>query len=282
MGFPYHIARWTYLCRINGIKVAVASAGAGPLDAWLSKQLIKNSLNRFTYRSFRDEMSKGLIDDLGVSGDTYVCPDLAFSVPVPDGAERASDGYRKDVAIVGLPFRKPGHWENPDQGIYGQYLNSLAEFASWLLQAGYTVRLVTTHVRTDSIFVNDLKSLCRFRGLKAAGRLIEEPAESFEQIMAQLSEAEIVVASRFHGVVFSYLLGRPVLGISYHPKVRTLMKNFGQEEFCVELPTLDVKDLKTRFLLLEFNQARARKHIQETVSVYRDALEEQYQKLLNL
>lgn len=283
MGFPYEIARWTHLCRIGGTKVAVASSGAGPLDAWIAKRLIRSALNRFTYRSFRDERSKGIIEDLGIRGDTHVYPDLVFSLPVPVALERASRENRKEVAIVGLPYQKPGWWEDPNSDIYERYVNSMADFTSWLLQAGYTVRLVTTHVRIDSAFINDLKSKLRSRRLNIfGGRLVAEPAESFEQIMAQLSKTRVVVASRFHGVVFSYLLGRPVLGISYHPKIRTLMKDFGQEEFCVDLPTLDVNELRKRFLLLERNETRCRNQIQKTVGVYRDSLEEQYQRLLYL
>lgn len=283
MGFPYSISQWIHLCRVSGTKVAVVSAGAGPLDSWASKRLIRSALRRSAYRSFRDEYSKQLVEDLGLRGDTYVFPDLAFSLTIPDAAPIAWPENRKEVAITGLPYRKPGWWENPNAEAYERYLDSMAEFAFWLLNAGYTVRLVPTQFRMDPEFINDLKSRIQLRGLRAfASRLVAEPAGTFEQIMAQLSKASVVVTSRFHGVVFSYLLGRPVLGISYHPKINELMKDFGQEEFCVDLPTLDFDDLRRRFRRLEANKLRASNRIQRTVGLYRDSLEEQYERLLRL
>ena len=44
MGFPYSISQWIHLCRVSGTKVAVVSAGAGPLDSWASKRLIRSAL----------------------------------------------------------------------------------------------------------------------------------------------------------------------------------------------------------------------------------------------
>ncbi len=283
MGFPYSISQWTHLCRISGTKVAVVSAGAGPLNSWASKRLIGSALRQTAYRSFRDEYSKQLVEDLELRGDTYVFPDLAFSLTIPDAAPIAWPENRKDVAITGLPYRKPGWWENPNAEAYGRYLDSVAEFASWLLNAGYTVRLVPTQFRMDPEFISDLKSRIQLRGLRAfASRLVAEPAGTFEQVLAQLSKASVVVTSRFHGVVFSYLLGRPVLGISYHPKINELMKDFGQEEFCVDLSTLDIDDLRRRFRRLEANKLRASNRIQRTVGLYRVSLEEQYERLLRL
>ncbi len=283
MGFPYSISQWTHLCRISGTKVAVVSAGAGPLNSWASKRLIGSALRQTAYRSFRDEYSKQLVEDLELRGDTYVFPDLAFSLTIPDAAPIAWPENRKDVAITGLPYRKPGRWENPNAEAYGRYLDSVAEFASWLLNAGYTVRLVPTQFRMDPEFISDLKSRIQLRGLRAfASRLVAEPAGTFEQVLAQLSKASVVVTSRFHGVVFSYLLGRPVLGISYHPKINELMKDFGQEEFCVDLSTLDIDDLRRRFRRLEANKLRASNRIQRTVGLYRVSLEEQYERLLRL
>jgi polysaccharide pyruvyl transferase WcaK-like protein len=159
----------------------------------------------------------------------------------------------------------------------------MAVFTSRLIQGGYAVRLVTTHARMDSEFINDLKSrLCAKQLKKVADQLAAKSTESFEQIMAMLSKANIVVASRLHAVVFSYLFGIPVIGISYHPKIQSLMRDFGQGEFCVKLTSMDVDDLWERFNMLEHNEARARNQIRKTAEGFRKSLEKQYQELLSL
>lgn len=46
---------------------------------------------------------------------------------------------------------------------------------------------------------------------------------------------EIVVTSRFHGVLLSQLHEKPVLAISYHKKIDCLMDDTGQGDFVVPI-----------------------------------------------
>jgi polysaccharide pyruvyl transferase WcaK-like protein len=282
-GFPYSIFRWIRSCRQNGTKVAVVSAGAGPIDSWLSRRLFRSALELCAYRSFRDVESKQLVESLGVKGRTHVFPDLVFSLPVPDAVAAAETGNPKEVAILGIPYRKPGWWENPDAHAYGRYLEAMSEFTCWLLNQGYGVRLVATQAKMDPTFVEDLKAHILQRGVLALeSRIVAEPAETFEQLMGQLAQASIVVTSRFHGVVFSYLLGRPVIGVSYHPKINVLMKDCGQQEFCLDLSGLQADDLRRTFIRLEADRKAACRQILGTVDRNRAALDEQYENLLQL
>jgi polysaccharide pyruvyl transferase WcaK-like protein len=91
-----------------------------------------------------------------------------------------------------------------------------------------------------------------------------------------------VVTSRFHGVVFSYLLGRPVIGVSYHPKINALLKDFGQQEFCLDLSRLQADDLRRTFIRLEADRKDASRQILGMVDRNRAALEGQYENLLQL
>jgi polysaccharide pyruvyl transferase WcaK-like protein len=283
MGFPYSIFRWTRLCRQTGTKVAVVSTGAGPIDSWLSRSLFQSALNQCAYRSFRDEESKKLAESIGLKGRTHVFPDLAFSLPIPEAAAAAQSGNPREVAILGIPYRKPGMWENPDPRVYGRYLEAMSEFTCWLLDQGYGVRLVATQVTMDPPFVEDLKARIRQKGLSALdSRIVAEPAGTFEQLMVQLAQSSMVVTSRFHGVVFSYLLGRPVVGVSYHPKINALMEDFAQQEFCLDLPRLQADDLRRTFTRLESDRQRACRQILGTVDRNRAALDEQYRNLLQL
>ena len=282
-GFPYRIFQWTRVCRQNGTKVAVVSTGAGPIDSWLSRRLFRSALEQCAYRSFRDEESKQLVESLGVKGRTHVFPDLAFSLPVPEAAAAAKSGNPKEVAILGIPYRKPGLWENPDPHAYGCYLEAMSAFTCWLLDQGYGVRLVATQVKMDLPFVEDLKAHIRQKGLLAPDlRIVAEPAETFEQLMVQLARSSMVVTSRFHGVVFSYLLGKPVVGVSYHPKINVLMKDCGQREYCLDLPGLQADDLRRTFIRLEADRQGACQKILEAVDRNRAALDEQYQNLLQV
>ena len=55
------------MARARGAKIAFVSVGAGPISSSLSKLLFRWSLSLASYRSFRDEGSRKLIESLGVS-----------------------------------------------------------------------------------------------------------------------------------------------------------------------------------------------------------------------
>jgi polysaccharide pyruvyl transferase WcaK-like protein len=44
-----------------------------------------------------------------------------------------------------------------------------------------------------------------------------------EQLCAQLTQTDMVVATRFHNILLALMLNQPVLPLSYHEKVRSLM-----------------------------------------------------------
>jgi polysaccharide pyruvyl transferase WcaK-like protein len=56
-----------------------------------------------------------------------------------------------------------------------------------------------------------------------------------------------VVAARFHNVLLSYVLGRPVLSASYQAKIEALMAEFGQSEFVLPIADATAPEMIDRF-----------------------------------
>ena len=78
------------------------------------------------------------------------------------------------------------------------------------------------------------------------------------------------------------MLGKPVLGISYHPKITELMKDFGQERFCIDIDKLDADLMMKRFRELESMKNEVSKLVLEKVAINKHLLEDQYRQLLEL
>ena len=281
--YPYSLFRWSLYCRIKGVKLAVVSAGAGPIKGYLSKKLIKIGLSNCAYRSFRDDYSKKLVEALGVKGENHVYPDLVFGLDLPDHEPSQHSDADKIVAFNALPYREPGSWEDPNRNIYQGYRRLLVQFVSWLLEEKYIVHLVPTQAPMDVDFLADL------RGSVVTGltdRLHLEPPRDpgwgVNEIISQFSRASMVVTTRFHGIVFPYLLGKPVLALSYHPKMTELMRDFGQARFCFDIESLDFCTLVKGFKDLESMQKYASRRIQERVEFSKCLLDKQYQELMQL
>jgi len=281
--YPYRIFLWSLLSRLAKVKVAVVSVGAGPIDSAMGKRLIRYALNSATYRSFRNENSKKLIEGLGVDARNRICPDLAFSLehPLINSAARHANGT--EVVIAGLPYRKPGVWTNPSEAKYEHYLDSLAIFASWLLQNDYVVRLLPTQIKMDAVFIEELYDrIISYGSPTPKHSVIVEAVESFDQLMSQLAKARIVITSRYHGVIFSYLLGKPVIGIAPHRKVTDVMASFGQEEFCIDADEVSAELLRAKFKSLEAKGLRFADKAEKQLQAYKLDLNQQYENLLQL
>jgi polysaccharide pyruvyl transferase WcaK-like protein len=98
--------------------------------------------------------------------------------------------------------------------------------------------------------------------------------------MRQIADADVIVASRFHGVLLSYLLGKLALGVSYHSKTAELMREMGQAEFCIDIEALDLAALSERFERLRERGPSIRRRTETIVTAHRRALENQYELVL--
>ena len=80
-------------------------------------------------------------------------------------------------------------------------------------------------------------------------------------------------------VVFAHLLNKPVLALSHHPKVATLMNDIGLSEYCVDMDSFDWDLLLKRFSLLVRNGESIKGVMAETLDGYRRKLASQFDDL---
>jgi polysaccharide pyruvyl transferase WcaK-like protein len=156
-----------------------------------------------------------------------------------------------------------------------------------LLERGYTVRLLIGET-VDTRAVQDICQIIKTSGhvsgissSQKAPQLIVEPINSLHDVMRQIGDTDIVVATRFHNVVCALKLARPTISIGYEAKNDAVMTDLGLGEFCQSLEDLDLERLDkqlTELLTrnehyravirqnLEATQLRVKQHEQELLS----------------
>lgn len=280
----YDILRWSILARLCGCKVLFVSVGAGPIRNRLSRWFVTTALAFANYRSYRDDFSKNYLKSVGfhANGDA-VYPDLAFSLSFPrDGTSQSTD--RKD-AVVGLgimTYFNRRHSSEGGEGTYKGYIDKLAAFATWLVRHGYNVRLLIGDAAYDGRVRQDLKAQLDTSGLREdeLQKILDEPAASADDVLAQIADSDIVVASRFHNVLLALMLGKPVLAISYHEKVDALLAGVGLQQFRQDIEHIDLEQLVLKFLELEANIEPLKLQIETETKGYRRALTKQYDHII--
>ena len=88
------------------------------------------------------------------------------------------------------------------------------------------------------------------------------------EFLSQLSQVDCVVTCKFPVVVFAHLLNVPVLAISHHPKVATLMDDFELSEYCVDIRKFDVDLLTSTFDRLVANMDDIKACVSRKVACY--------------
>ena len=289
---PYSLLLWTFLAKLHKAKVFFVSVGAGPIDSPFSQLLIKNALSLADYRSYRDEKSKKLIERIGFKREDPIVPDLAHSLSIShilnsNGEKgekvektKADSQYKHEVGVGPMSYFDPRIWPERDQAVYMNYLTKLACIISRLIKQGYSIRLFPGEADHDSHVIRDLiKILEKQDGFILDGRIILEQVDTVDKLMEQFSSVEIVIASRFHGVLLPLLLNKPVLALSYHEKINVLMEDIGQSAYCLPIDQFEVEDVIDRFNSLEKNKQFSKIQIEARIKEYQSALDDQYDYL---
>jgi polysaccharide pyruvyl transferase WcaK-like protein len=278
-GAPYALFRWAAAARLCGTKLYFVSTGAGPIHRRLSRTMLTYVAKWAHYRSFRDMVSKDFLTGLGI--DTRmdaVYPDLAFKLPIP--APRAVSAVRPVTVALGL--MDYNGWQGHalcDTAVYAIYLTKMVQCAEALLGKGYRVRLLVGEI-ADQRAVADLVLGLEQRGYAAAtggaARIVAEPVGSLHDLMRQMQDTNVVVASRFHNVICALKLSKPTVAIGYEAKHDALMADFGLADFCQHIEQFDVQRLLEQIAELLRGAAEYEDMIRERlVTIHRRLLQQE-------
>lgn len=284
-GLHYDILKWSLIAKLRRCKVIFVSVGVGPLSNRTSKRFVKAVLALADYRSYRDDFSKRYLQELHFDApDDPVFPDLAFSLPpaiVPPAAP-SRDGQKAVVAVGIITYSNLRENSGSDSA-YRQYIARLSTFVSWLCAHNYRIQLLIGDAVHDHRARLDLRSSLEAQGLiYDEAWMVDEPASSVDQVISQLARAKLVVASRFHNVLLALWLNKPVLAISFHEKVDSLMNAVGLADFGQDIEEIDVDKMTEQFLALERMSDVIASQIRQKADAYRFALDEQYNRIFSM
>ena len=71
--------------------------------------------------------------------------------------------------------------------------------------------------------------------------MLDETAESFEKLLSHIEATDFVVGTRFHNLLFSLLMGKPVIAITFHHKCSSLMAEMGLADYCQDIDEVTAK-----------------------------------------
>jgi polysaccharide pyruvyl transferase WcaK-like protein len=280
-GYPFTLLKWTLLCKLTGTKVALLSVGAGPIEAPLSKFFVRRLLSLVDYRSYRDAISSRLVESIGSKGSHPVFPDLVYSIQLPAPRPAPPAGAKVVVGTNPVPFFSSYYWPTPDEAKYQDYIHKFAKFAEWLAKNGRSVLFFPTQTRADVRTINDIRSAMNGSG-NSPDLLQCNPITYLDDLVSEISRADIIIANRYHGILISLMMNKPVLGVAYHEKSRALLTQAGQGDYVLNIEDFKTEDLVKKFTEMEARAPEIKREIAERMAPLRKALEDQYDTVFAL
>jgi polysaccharide pyruvyl transferase WcaK-like protein len=250
-GHPATLFFWALACRLRRKPFIVLSVGGVPLHSRLSRWFTRRALEWSRYASFRDEDTAEIAKSLGFRRPCPIAPDLAWGLQhgskeghARRDASRPMDERPTVIAVSPMVYQHPALWPQGDAQCYADYVDKLAAFCAQLAGQGHKVVLFASQIRSDPVAIGDV--LARIPPVLRDKLRVQQVANSAE-LLRCLAHADIVVATRFHGVVLSLLAGRPALSVSYQQKNDSVLADLGEARYALDVHRFSLADLDQRF-----------------------------------
>jgi polysaccharide pyruvyl transferase WcaK-like protein len=235
------------------------------------------------YRSYREPGSKDFATEIGVdTASDPVLPDMVFSLPHPGGEAPRVNWPPRDIALGVMAYKGWNVAGSAADAIYAAYLKKIVWLTKALLDSGLRVRLLIGNRGSDVRTVRHLREALAGHPRAADGALVAADIQTHDDVLREIGAADLVVASRFHNILKSVLLGRPAISISYARKNDELMKEMGLGDYCHPIEQFDPARVLDQVRQMASLPQPPTATIERRVTEYRVALAAQFDRLIDL
>lgn len=218
------------LAQLMGKKTFIYSQGIGPITLRRNRRFTASVLRRASGIVVRDSKSRDLLVEIGVP-ENLICvtadpvirvkkadPAQGLSILKKEGCER-----KENTLTIGWAVKS----RRPDPAFYDE----IAKCIRWLKEEhnADSVLIPFFHSEDLSVCETIAESLNDEVGCLRQKYLSDET-------LSIIGCMDILVGIRLHSLIYSAVMGVPMIGISYDPKVDSFLASIDQKSLC------DVKD----------------------------------------
>lgn len=276
-----------------GVPAVKYSQALGPFHNAYNRILAKLVLPGLKLILARGRLTKAHLSAAGICKNVQLCADGAFSMPVDASVRKRvqkKSGPAGKSRMAALSVSSVVEKKCRKAGI--DYCRIMAGFIRYLTNQGWQVflfpnaaRMHSAKPRNNDLMTGDAvaaaywkqensgwksgrKQLAgSFGSLKTAGMqegLIWERREmDAEEIRARIAQCEVLVACRFHAMVFALSEQVPVLLTGWSHKYQEVMEQFGLAEYAADFSNLSLEGLCSSFDAFMENQEEIRRRIKK-------------------
>lgn len=221
--------QFAFLAKLFAKKVITLALGVGPLKSKFVRWFTKVVFKLPDCISVRDKYSYNYLKNLGVDKTVNITSDPAFLLKMKESYKNRN--ISKSKLKIGFALR---NWINLD-------ITSLVKTIEWLIcELNAEVILIPfefsykSKLGSDIDFIKYLFRKINVPNIKKQNLVIKCNMMDYQKIMDIISKLDLLIAMRFHAIIFSFLQNIPVIGIVYDEKVRELFREFNILSFILK------------------------------------------------
>ncbi|MGP1569804.1 MAG: polysaccharide pyruvyl transferase CsaB [Eubacteriales bacterium] len=212
------------LALLFGKKVLIYSQGIGPINSKFNRKLTAKTLQKVSSIVVRDESSKEFLEEIGVTKNIIVTADPVLRIkptPLDIGSKiLESEGLvrtEKENITVGFAIR--------ERNLKSDFMNELANAIRKLVtERKAKVVLIPFHFSEDRLVIDELaERLCDLSG----SIFCLHKKYLTDEMLSIVGNLDMLVGVRLHSLIHATIMGVPLIGISYDPKVNSFLKSIG-------------------------------------------------------
>jgi polysaccharide pyruvyl transferase CsaB len=253
------------LAKLMNKPVMFYSIGVGPFKNKVSKFLVKYICNISDLITVRDEESKECLTSIGVDKTSIIVTvDPVFALtPI------SSDKARKILINENVPLKKPMigisvrwvKWFKLNEQIFANLFDYLVD--------KYNATIVFIPFGYDGI-PSDLEISEKLIKKARSKMYLIKGKYTPSEILGIVGQCDFLIGMRFHSIIMSLIMKVPFLGISYLPKVRSLLKQLNYDSSCYidNLENISLNSLKQKFENNYSKRSLTQKEIEKSANIF--------------
>jgi len=238
----YYYLSILILAKIFKKKAFIIGQGIGPINRNINRILTKITLNKCDLISVRDGASKKLLEEIGVKKEIFVTQDLSFLYEI--------EFLKNDLSHTQYNILQVKGRENID-------IEEMADIARLMHDKTKEEIVILPFFRdVDEPFAREIEKRTGFKVLVK---------DNVDEVLTIMNSAHIIVGMRYHSLLFSILLQKPVLPIFYDNKMRNLSKFFELDG--IDIDKLNLPNFSKAFDTLLKNEEEIKKRIKDKLPI---------------
>ncbi len=217
----YYYLAIIFFALIFGRKVMLYAQGIGPIRGALAHKLMNLIVNRVDLITVRDRGSLEELSRLKITRPKIFCtadPVLAIKpVPLELGEKiLARHSIARTGTFIGVAIR---HWIN-----WEHFQRELAEALDKIIEAtGAKIIFIPMKFPEDIHAAQETAML-----MKNPAAVLNEEFTT-QEILSLVGCMDVLIGVRLHALIFAGVMGVPMLGISYDPKIERFLDSIGEK-----------------------------------------------------